>query len=113
MIPPSAFPLLAALVFLQQPTHRSIAIDERLAEDAHIAVGDRVVVSSGPRPAVGDTVVVSAIVKRGADPAEISRSEYRIRMHLDQLQDLAAIAVKAADDGQLLATHPVRLERAI
>lgn len=37
----------------------------------------------------GDTVVVSALVKRGADPSEIARSEYKVRMHLDQLQRIA------------------------
>ncbi len=79
---------LAALLLVQNPTQRTIAIDERLAEDAHIAIGDKVFVSSAPGSKTGDTVVVSAFVKRGADPAEIARSEYRVRMHLDQLQDL-------------------------
>jgi putative ABC transport system permease protein len=81
-------PLLAALLLFQHPSQRTIAIDERLAEDAHIAIGDRVVVSGAPNATTGDTVIVSAIVKRGADPAEIARSEYRVRMHLDQLQTL-------------------------
>jgi putative ABC transport system permease protein len=36
----------------------------------------------------GDTVVVAAIVERRADPAEIARGEYRIRLHLDHLQAL-------------------------
>jgi len=40
-------PLLAALLLLQG-TPRTIAIDERLAIDAHIAIGDRVVVSAIP-----------------------------------------------------------------
>ncbi len=82
-------PLLVALFLFQQPTQRTIAIDERLAADAHIAIGDRVVVSAAPNAKSGDTVIVSAIIKRGADPAEIARSEYRVRMHLDQLQTLA------------------------
>ena len=73
---------------MQQPVQRTIAIDERLAEDAHIAIGDKVFVSATPDGKTGDTVFVSALVKRGADPAEIARSEYRVRMHLDQLQDL-------------------------
>ncbi len=80
--------LLAALLLLQHPAQRTIAIDERLAGDAHIAIGDKVVVSSSPGAKDGDTVIVSALIKRGADPAEIARSEYRVRMHLDQLQDL-------------------------
>jgi putative ABC transport system permease protein len=33
-------------------------------------------------------VVVRAIARRGADPSEVARSEYRVRLHLDQLQRL-------------------------
>jgi putative ABC transport system permease protein len=80
---------LLAVAFLLQAPQRTIAIDERLAADAHIAVGDRVVVSAIPAAPSGDTVIVSAIVKRGTDPSEVARSELRIRMHLDQLQTLA------------------------
>jgi putative ABC transport system permease protein len=64
---------------------RSIAIDSRLAADAGLRVGDRVVVSGGPGEP-GDTAIIQGIVQRRADPAEIARGEYRIRMHLDQLQ---------------------------
>ena len=81
--------VLAALLLLQQPANRTIAIDERLAEDARISIGDKLVVSARPGAVDGDTVIVSAIVKRGADPAEIARSEYQVRMHLDQLQRIA------------------------
>ena len=66
---------------------RSIAIDERLATDARLRVGDRVVVAARPGSA-GDTVVVGALVRRGTDPAEVARGEYRVRLHLDQLQHL-------------------------
>lgn len=79
-------PLVALL--LQLPAQRTIAIDERLAADANIAIGDKLVVAAKPG-AAGDTVVVSAILKRGADPSEIARSEYQVRMHLDQLQKVA------------------------
>ena len=79
-------PLIALL--LQLPAHRTIAIDERLADDAKIAVGDKLVVAAKPA-GVGDTVVVSAILKRGADPSDIARSEYQVRMHLDHLQKVA------------------------
>ena len=81
--------LAALLLALQATQHRTIAIDERLAEDARIAIGDRLVVSAKPGGAAGDTVVVSAIVRRGADPAEVARSEYQVRLHLDHLQKLA------------------------
>ena len=81
--------LLTAFLLLQDPAHRTIAIDERLAEDARIAIGDKLVISAKPGDSAGDTVIVSAIIKRGADPAEISRSEYQVRLHLDHLQTLA------------------------
>ena len=66
---------------------RTIAIDERLAADVGLKLGDRVVVS-GTTGSGGDTVIVGAIVRRSADPSEIARGEYRVRMHLDQLQRL-------------------------
>jgi putative ABC transport system permease protein len=66
---------------------RTVAIDERLAADAHLAVGDRIVLSPTPGSG-GDTVIVAALVKRRADPSEVARAEYRVRMHLDQLQSL-------------------------
>ena len=84
-------------------TPRTIAIDERLAADAGLHLGDRIVLSATPGAAAStpsplrpdsvptpspDTVVIGAIVRRGADPAEIARGEYRIRLHLTQLQSL-------------------------
>ena len=81
--------LLAAFLLLQSPQHRTIAIDERLAVDARIAIGDKLIVAAKPGAATGDTVIVAAIVKRGADPAEIARSEYQVRLHLDHLQQIA------------------------
>jgi len=81
--------LLAALILLPQPAQRTIAIDERLAADGKIAIGDRLIVSAQPGSTQGDTVIVSAIVKRTADPAEIAVSDYKVRMHLDHLQKVA------------------------
>jgi putative ABC transport system permease protein len=69
------------------PAARTIAIDERLAAAAGVGVGDRVVVSPVAGQA-GETVVVAAITRRGADPSDISRGEYRVRLHLDHLQRL-------------------------
>ena len=66
---------------------RTIGIDDRLAADAGLRLGDRVVVAAAPE-AAGDTVIVGAIVRRRADPAEIARGEYRVRLHLTQLQAL-------------------------
>jgi putative ABC transport system permease protein len=80
--------LLAApwLLAAQAPT-RTIAIDERLATDAGLRIGDRVGISATPGVA-GDSAVISAIIRRRADPAEIARGEYRVRLHLTQLQSL-------------------------
>ena len=66
---------------------RSIAIDERLASDARIKLGDRLVIATTPG-GFGDSVIVSAIVRRRADPSEVARAEYRVLMHLDELQSL-------------------------
>ena len=66
---------------------RTIAVDERLATDAHLAVGDHIVLSPTPG-GPGDTVIISALVRRRADPSEVARAEYRVRMHLDELQRL-------------------------
>jgi putative ABC transport system permease protein len=66
---------------------RTIAIDERLAADAGLRIGDRVALTATPG-ASGDSAVVGAIVRRRADPAEIARGEYRVRLHLTQLQRL-------------------------
>jgi putative ABC transport system permease protein len=79
--------LSVALALSLQGTTRTIAIDERLAADAGLRVGDRVTVAGGPG-APGDTVIVGAIVARRADPSEVPRGEYRVRLHLDHLQDL-------------------------
>jgi len=90
------------LLFALQAQGRTIAIGADLAADAGIRVGDTVVVSARPgegREAASaggaagggrevDTVVVSAIVQRRADPSEIARNDYRVRLHLDQLQRL-------------------------
>lgn len=66
---------------------RTVAIDERLAADAHIKIGDRLVVAATPGGA-GDSVIVAAIVRRRADPSEVARADYRVIMHLDELQSI-------------------------
>jgi putative ABC transport system permease protein len=66
---------------------RSVAVDERLAADAGIRIGQSLILSASPG-AAGDTALVAAIVRRSADPAEVARGEFRVRMHLDQLQRL-------------------------
>jgi putative ABC transport system permease protein len=90
---PPRLALLLALVALAprpapaQDAVRTIAIDERLAADAGLRLGDRVALAAAPGMP-GDSAVVGAIVRRRADPAEIARGEYRIRLHLTQLQSL-------------------------
>jgi putative ABC transport system permease protein len=79
--------LLAPQLARAQIAPRTIAIDERLASDAGLRIGDRVALSATPE-APGDSAIVIAIVRRRADPAEIARGEYRIRLHLTQLQSL-------------------------
>lgn len=70
-----------------RPAPRTIAIDERLAADAGVRIGDTVTLSSQTN-AAGIAAVVAGVVKRRADPSEIARGEYRVRLHLDQLQQL-------------------------
>jgi ABC-type lipoprotein release transport system permease subunit len=108
--------LLAAQSIDSMPRHhapRTVAIDERLAHDAGLAVGDTIVLAATPG-APGDTVVVSALVRREADPSEVARGAYRVRVHLDELQSLIgygerverfAVATKdgAASDSALRA----------
>ena len=88
------------------PPHavRGIAIDERMADALGLAIGD--VVHLAPAPGEeGDTVRIAAITRRTADPAEVARNEYLVRMHLDHLQSLSdyddrvdRFAVQARDE---------------
>jgi len=66
---------------------RTIAVDERLAADLALGVGDRVVLASRSG-AAGDTVVIAAITRAAADPSDVARGEYQVRLHLDHLQRL-------------------------
>ena len=104
--------ILAAIAFalqLQAPL-RTIAIDEAFAEAAHLRVGDRLAVSprpsteKAPNAAAPETVLVGAIVKRGADPSEVARGDFRIRMHLDQLQRISGYGDRV--DRFAIATRP-------
>jgi putative ABC transport system permease protein len=70
---------------------RTIAVDEAFAAKAHLKVGDRVTISSraGAAASVGESSIVGAIVRRGADPSEVARGDFVARMHLDQIQGLS------------------------
>jgi len=105
-------PALLLLVFLQsidstpprlKPAVRTVAVDERLMHDAGLRLGDHVVVSGAPG-APGDTVVIAAVLRRTADPSEIARSEYRLRLHLDQLAALIGYGDRV--DRFAVATRP-------
>ena len=110
--------LAAAAALFQQidssPPHRpprTIAIDERLAADAGIRLGDQLVLTRAPG-GTGDTVVVAALVRRRADPSEVARAEYRVRMHLGQLQSLIDYGDRV-DRFALSSTSPATTDSAI
>jgi len=100
---------------------RTIAIDEGLAAKARLKVGDTVTLLSRPAAedyavmtaaqggytpsaAAPETVVVSAIVRRSADPSQVSRGDLVVRMHLDQLQTLSSYGDRV--DRFAIATAP-------
>src|SRR5438445_1862357 len=106
---------------MQQPSPRTIAIDESLAAQAKLKVGDRVTLLA--RPAAEDyavrtatpsgytpsatppeTVIVAAIVRRGADPSQVARGDLLVRMHLDQLQEISGYGDRV--DRFAIATKP-------
>ncbi len=103
-----------------QPTVRqlrTIAIDESFAERADLKIGDTVRVSFRPGPSRGErepdsndgtpdteAVIVGAIVRRGADPSEVARGDFRVRMHLDQLQKISGYGDRV--DRFAIATAP-------
>jgi putative ABC transport system permease protein len=82
---------------------RTVAIDEAFAEQAHLKVGDRVSVSAHPG-ASGDTVIIGAILRRGADPSEVARGDLRLWMHLDQIQKISGYGDRV--DRFAIATAP-------
>lgn len=96
-------PIGSAGVPPDQSQPRTIAIDEALAARANLKVGDRVSVSARPGTP-GDTVIVGAIVRRGADPSEVARGDLLVRMHLDQLQSVAGYGDRV--DRFAIATTP-------
>lgn len=89
---------------------RTIAIDERLVADKGISLGDTVTLAAAPGEA-GERVIVGAVVRRAADPSEVARAEYRVRLHLDQLQRLAGIGDRV--DRFAVATAPGATDKAL
>lgn len=87
---PLPFLVFALVLQAPQPSQRTIAIDEAFAAQAHLKVGDRVVLSARPdSSAAEELVIVGAIVRRGADPSQVARGDFAVRMHLDQLQRIS------------------------
>ena len=89
---------------------RTIAIDERLVTDKGIHLGDTVRLSATPGDG-GESVIVGAVVRRAADPSEVARAEYRVRLHLDQLQRLGGIGDRV--DRFAVAVVPGATDRAL
>jgi len=93
---------------------RGIAVDARMAEDLGLTVGTRVRISARPGEP-GDSATIAAIYERKADPAEVARREYRVRLHLDQLQQLLALDDRVdrfavgTRDGQSIDSALVRI----
>ncbi|HEU4747083.1 MAG TPA: FtsX-like permease family protein [Gemmatimonadaceae bacterium] len=89
--------LLTALMLLQGPVPagmaqpRTIAIDEAFAQAAGLRIGDHLTLSAKPgtEDSGSEPVVVGAIYERSADPSEIARGDYKMRLHLDQLQRIS------------------------
>jgi putative ABC transport system permease protein len=89
---------------------RAITVDERLAADAGLKVGDRLRLGRDPTTAT-DSAVVSAIVARGTDPSEVARGDYQIRMHLGDLQDVVGYGDRV--DRFAITAAPGRLNDAV
>ena len=83
--------LTAPVLCVQGQGMRPIAIDERLAAASGLAIGDSVRLAPMASAPSSQWVRIGAITRRSADPSEIARSEYRVRLHLDQLQSLTGV----------------------
>jgi putative ABC transport system permease protein len=64
-----------------------VAVEQQLARELHLVVGDTIRIGSSS-DAAGQPFVVGALYRPRADPAEIAKGERHIRMHLP---DLAAL----------------------
>ena len=67
---------------------------------------------AGAPNAATDTVIIGGITRRGADPSEIARAEYRVRLHLDHLQALAGYGDRV-DRFAVATTSPEATARAL
>ncbi|MCU0646355.1 MAG: FtsX-like permease family protein [Gemmatimonadaceae bacterium] len=89
---PPARDTLAPTGLREPPAIRTIAVDQRLIAREGVQLGDTLTLRSAPTAdranARAQRVVIGAVTAREADPSEVARSEYRVRLHLDQLQSL-------------------------
>jgi putative ABC transport system permease protein len=83
--------LTAPVLRVQGQGMRTLAIDERLATASGLSLGDSVRLAPMASAPSGQWARIGAITRRSADPSEIARSEYRVRLHLDQLQSLTGV----------------------
>jgi putative ABC transport system permease protein len=103
LIAQDSSPALSAPTTPASKQQRTIAIDEALSTRARLKIGDRVSISAQPG-ATGDTVVVSAIVQRRADPSEVARRDLLVWMHLDHVQTVSGYGDRV--DRFAVATRP-------
>jgi putative ABC transport system permease protein len=78
---------LLVLLLLQGPAPHEAAIEQRLARELGLGVGDTVRVHREPG-AVGTLMVVGAIYRARSDPATVLRNEFQARFHLPDLARL-------------------------
>jgi len=67
------------------------------------ATASRETESGAPTPDA-ERVIVGAIARRGADPSEVARGDFRVRMHLDQIQRISGYGDRV--DRFAIATAP-------
>lgn len=72
---------------LQHEPIPRVAVEQQLASELHLVLGDTIRIGSSS-DAAGQPFVVGAIYQPRADPAEIAKGERHIRMHLPDLAGL-------------------------
>jgi len=78
---------LLCLLAIQESPAAPVAIEQRLARELQLRIGDTVRVRAEPgRP--GLLMVVGAIYEPRSDPATVLRNEFHARFHLPDLADL-------------------------
>lgn len=113
MIPRVAAALLLAGAAVRAQAPRApmtVALDERLRADLGLAVGDTVELATAPG-APGRRAIVTAFVRRTADPSEVARADYKVRLHLGDLQALLGYGDRV--DRFAVVARPGRADAAV